>query len=296
MKPSAVTQRIPGWVWLALILTVGVGLRVVGLGSHSLWFDEVVTMRLARQPNPAALKTLIEQIDATRAPLHPLLLQAWITIFGGSDLAGRAFSALCGSGAIFLVYWIGKQAFDRSAALWGAWLFAVSPIEVEYSQEVRMYAWLVLLTCGCWGLLFSFRLSAQRWKQVAFAFGLVALLYTHPLGGLMIVALALGYLTLASESQLSFRDWVIIHVAVILAFAPWVGNYLDHPPDPKHPRHFQFYNWPKAFLGGTDWMVAVGATIAIGGALAIHRTTVSDNLESGKRKYYLANLGPRWRY
>ena len=287
MKPFLIDRRLPAWVWLLLIVSVGVGLRVVGLGSHSLWFDEVVTMRLARQPNPSALKTLIERIDATRAPLHPLLLQAWLTIFGESDLAGRALSALCGSGAILLVYWVGRQAFDQPTALWGAWLFAICPIEVEYAQEVRMYAWLVLLTCLCWGLLLSLRDSAPRWKRAAYAFGLVALLYTHPLGGLMIVALALGYLTQAGESRLSFRDWVLIHVAVVLAFAPWVIRYLDHPPDPKHPRHFQAYNWPKAFLGGTDWAVAVGAALAVAGALVIHRPAGTNGRKHGRERLKL---------
>ena len=290
MKSFLIDRRIPGWVWLLLIVITGVGLRVVGLGSHSLWFDEVVTMRLARQPNPSALKALIERIDATRAPLHPLLLQGWLTIFGVSDLTGRALSALCGSGAILLVYWVGRQAFDQPTALWGAWLFAISPIEVEYSQEVRMYAWLVLLTCLCWGLLLSFRLSAPRWKQVVYAFALLALLYTHPLGGLMIVALALGYLTQVGASRLSFRDWILIHLAVVLAFAPWVMRYLDHPPDPKHPRHFQAYNWPKAFFGGTDWAVAVGAMLAVVGALTIDRSGGSGQIKPWTRRFQIQDL------
>ena len=53
-------------------------------------------MRLARTESPAALFRLLRQIDATRAPLHPLLLQGWVTLFGPSDASGRAFSVLCG--------------------------------------------------------------------------------------------------------------------------------------------------------------------------------------------------------
>ena len=57
------------------------------LGRSSLWYDEVVTMRLARTESPAALFQLLGQIDATRAPLHPLILQGWVAVLGSSDYA-----------------------------------------------------------------------------------------------------------------------------------------------------------------------------------------------------------------
>jgi hypothetical protein len=60
---------------LLLILLVAVVLRIRGLDRYNLWYDEVVTMRLARTANPAALIQLLGQIDGTRAPLHPLILQ-----------------------------------------------------------------------------------------------------------------------------------------------------------------------------------------------------------------------------
>jgi len=81
---------------LLLILLVAVVLRIRGLDRYSLWYDEVVTMRLARTANPAALIQLLGQIDGTRAPLHPLILQGWLRLFGTSELAGRSFSAVFG--------------------------------------------------------------------------------------------------------------------------------------------------------------------------------------------------------
>ncbi len=271
MEPRLKPALIPDWIWLTSILAVAVGLRVAGMGSHSLWFDEVVTMRLARQPDPVALGRLIEQIDATRAPLHPLVLQGWLRIFGPSDLAGRALSALLGSLAVALVYWVGREAFDRATALWGTWLLAISPLAVAYSQEVRMYAWLAVLTCGCWGILLSTRRSAGPGKQVAYTLGLIALVYSHPLGGLMIVALALGYGVLSRESRLTGRSWFLIHVALVLAFAPWALRYLDHPPDFKYPRDYQALNWPKAFIGNNDIVIWICYAVAIAGSVRIGR-------------------------
>src|SRR3954466_4066741 len=73
---------------IALLATV---LRVAYLDRPSLFYDEVILLRLATQPDPSALLRLLPEIDATRAPLHPLLLQGWVALFGASSLAGRAF-------------------------------------------------------------------------------------------------------------------------------------------------------------------------------------------------------------
>src|SRR5437870_5593367 len=104
-------------------------------------------MRLTEEPNVRELLQELDKIDATRAPLHPLVLHVWLRAFGPSDFAGRALSAVCGVLTVLLVFRIGRTLYDDSTALWGAWLAAISPLLVRYSQEARMYAWLVMLTC-----------------------------------------------------------------------------------------------------------------------------------------------------
>jgi mannosyltransferase len=91
-RPRPTTATRLGW--LALILAVATGLRAYQLGRLSFWYDEVVTMRLARSAGPAALIDLLGRIDATRAPLQPLLLQQWLNLFGTSESAGRSFSVI----------------------------------------------------------------------------------------------------------------------------------------------------------------------------------------------------------
>ena len=48
---------------LGMIVLLGVGLRFWGLGSTSLWYDEVVTMQVARSAGPAALVERLDQIE-----------------------------------------------------------------------------------------------------------------------------------------------------------------------------------------------------------------------------------------
>ena len=124
-------------------------------------------MRLARTPGPTALLGLLREIDATRAPLHPLLLQGWIIFSVLPSSRPALSSALCGILTVALVYWIGHEAFDRATGLWAAWLCAVSPVLVYYSREVRMYALLVLITCLGWGSLFANRRSCPTLVALA---------------------------------------------------------------------------------------------------------------------------------
>src|SRR5690242_10354854 len=124
---------------LAVILILATVLRAWQLGQLSFWYDEVVTMRLAQAPGPMALLDRLFEIDATRAPLHPFLLQAWVQLFGSSETSARALSVLCGVVTVALVCWIGRLAFDSQTGLWAAWLAAWSPPLVYYSREARMY-------------------------------------------------------------------------------------------------------------------------------------------------------------
>jgi mannosyltransferase len=265
---------------LAAILLVAVVVRVHALDRHSFWYDEVVTMTVARQPGPSAVLDTLQRIDSTRAPLHPLLLEGWIAVFGSSDVAARSLSAWLGVLTVILVYWIGRQAYGPSAALWGAALAALSPLGVQYSQEVRMYALLTTITCLCWGLLFSFRRSATAWQQAAFAASLTALVYCHPLGGLMVVALAMAYLIDRPSSRLGPGSWLLIHLAMTLALAPWVVHYLDHPPDPKPMAPGRLLNWPRFFIGGHSSTLAVCGSLIAWGFLDVRRRGLAGRSET----------------
>lgn len=255
------------------ILFAATGLRVAHLGRPSLGYDEVVTMTLARQPSVSALLRMLPQIDATRAPLHPLILQAWLRLFGTSDVAGRSLSVVCGIAAIVLVYQLGCLFYDARTARWAAWLAATSPVLVQYSQETRMYAWLVLWACLAWLTLLSFRQSAGLARQVAFLACLLALVYSHPLGVFMVVALAAGYWANRTALQLSPLRWVGLHVVWALGFAAWVPHYLDHPPEIVFERSWRLWiGWLIPFTGGNGkTMLLIFWPLCLLGLLSVSR-------------------------
>ena len=264
-----------GWI-LAAIVAVAAGLRGYELGRLSFWYDEVVTMRLARAGSPAALIERLFRIDATRAPLHPLLLEGWVGVFGVSEAAARAFSVLCGVLTVLLVFDIGRVAFDRRTGLWAAWLAALSPVLIVYSREARMYAWLVLVTCLCWRLLLGLRNSFTTARAVAYVLSLAALVYSHPLGLPMLATLALAGLLGLRDCFGSWRRWLAVHLAAAALVAPWVHYYLDHPPEfVSGPLPLRFLlGTPIGFIGG-NFAVLAGLVVLI--AWGIVRGTGRDD-------------------
>ncbi len=282
LSGGEVKLAVVGWrcevALLVAILMVAALLRGYDLGRTSLWYDEVVSARLARQPGPAALLRLLPEIDATRAPLHPLLLQGWMGLFGPSDLSARAFSAVCGLLTVATAYVIGRAASGRSVGLWASWLCAVSPALIRYSREVRMYAWLTLLTCLAWALLLSFRQSAPAWKRALYVAALVGLFYTHPLGAFMVAALGLASLSHRRAFQLSWGSWLSIQAAVALAAAPWVGQYTGHSPEyllPRYPIRF-LIGMPIEFVGGNSRVLLACFALVAVGLLQARRSTGGD--------------------
>ncbi|MGE3819528.1 MAG: glycosyltransferase family 39 protein [Isosphaeraceae bacterium] len=243
--------------------------RFHDLGRLSLWYDEVVTMTLARTPGPAALVRELGAIDATRAPAHPLILQAWLTVLGPSDLAGRAFSALCGVLTVAMVYRLGRRHLaDRRAAAWAAALSVASPLMVYYSREARMYGWLTLVTCLAWDASLSRGVRARGIAPtlrggLAYALWLVVLAYSHPLGLLMDATLAGTSLATRRARGLSWGAWLWPHLVAGALIAPWLPRYLDHPPEytvGRLPLRFLF-GTPIGFIGGN--FLTLGAFVGL---------------------------------
>jgi uncharacterized membrane protein len=137
-------------------LLVAFGLRQYQLGAESLWYDETVSVYLARLPLPAMLAHTAGDIHP---PLYYALLHAWGALTAPSLAHGLEFlfafpSLWFGVLILPLLYALGRRLFGPRTGLAALWLGAVAPFLVWYSQEVRMYtlgAFLGLL--ALWALL-----------------------------------------------------------------------------------------------------------------------------------------------
>jgi hypothetical protein len=130
---------------LGLLTLLALALRVLRLDFQPLWWDEGYSVWFATHP--------LEQMAALTAldihpPLYYALLHGWIGPLGAGPVALRLFSVAAGVLAIPAIYALGRRMLNTRAGLLAAFLLAINPFHVYYSQEVRMYGLMALLSTG----------------------------------------------------------------------------------------------------------------------------------------------------
>jgi len=183
-------------VLVGLVVVVGVVLRFVT--TADLWFDEALSVNIAKLP----ISELGEALRHDGAPpLYYALLHFWIELFGSSDIAVRAFSGLISVASLPLAYWAGKRVGGRAVAWWTVMILAASPYAIRYATESRMYALVMFLVL--WGYL-ALRRALDR----------------PTLGRLTVVALVTALLVYTQY----WCFYVLAVVGVALLVAWWKGS------------------------------------------------------------------------
>ena len=130
------------------------------------------------------------------------------------------------SSTVWLVYRLGRR-LAPGAALPAAFLAAISPFLVWYSQETRHYA--LALLAAAWLTEAALRLGeeerAGRPLLVSYALALWVGLMSHL--GFVFVAIAHG-LTFLIARRDRLRHWLTAAVPVFLLFTPWLWVALTH--------------------------------------------------------------------
>lgn len=144
-----------GVVMLAAVLT-----RFLDLGTRVMSHDEVshvyyswnLLRGLGFQHNPLM-----------HGPLQFHLLALAYFLFGASDASARFWAALCGVGAVAMM-WLFRRWLGRTGALVAAALMLISPYMLYYSRYARNEAFVVVeVLAGVWAVLRYFETRQARW-------------------------------------------------------------------------------------------------------------------------------------
>ncbi len=142
MNTSRLRFHAPRLTLLAILLLASF-LRFYRLDAQSFWNDEGNSARIAE-------RTVRLIVEGAAGDIHPpgyyLLLHDWRGLAGQSEFALRAFSTFAGILAVGFTYALGRRMFGTVTGLLAAFLAALSPLAVYYSQEARMYALLGMLS------------------------------------------------------------------------------------------------------------------------------------------------------
>ncbi|MEA3341177.1 MAG: glycosyltransferase family 39 protein, partial [Chloroflexota bacterium] len=214
---------------LLITLLLASFLRFYRLDAQSFWNDEGNSARIAERP----LGLIVE---GAAGDIHPpgyyLLLHYWRTLFGQSEFALRSLSVAAGVATVAFTYLLGRRLFGESTGLMAAFLGAISPFAIYYSQEARMYALLVALSAASTYLLVLLlqkpgfcRFAYRKTRFLAYVLTCAAGLYAHYAFPFVLLVhnLIFGLWWLATTRRLRRGAvWAGAQVLIVALYLPWL--------------------------------------------------------------------------
>ena len=255
-EDRATPQPRPWERWLLRgIVLLAAGLRFYRLDGSSLWSDEGNTWALLH-------RSFAQIAQDAAADIHPpgyyWLLKVWSMIAGTSAWGMRSFSALTGVLLIYVIYRLGRVVERehpswRGVALLAAFIAAVNPLQIYYSQEARMYLLLALTGATLfWALYGLVTLPGREPKTrslgpaIGYSLSGIIGLWTHYSFPIVLAAAGLAFLLLYltrlrntnHKSRIThhgaFWRFVGLNAVIVLAYLPWLPTAVE-----------RVFNWPQ---------------------------------------------------
>ncbi|HVG19459.1 MAG TPA: hypothetical protein VNI02_10420 [Blastocatellia bacterium] len=280
LRPSRVTK--PFALSFLLTLAAYVAARVWDLTSYGLFSDEIFSVWVAGNGWRELMALVVE--DVVHPPLFYLLLKAWVLAGGDSLLWMKLFPVTLSVAAIIPFFLLCRELKLKAAAINLAFaLMAVNEYLITYSQELRMYSLLMLLTLASIWLFAAFfnAPTPASGTHAALLAANLLLVYTHYYGWLVV---GVEFLSLLLWNREKLPAFSLSLAALFACFIPWAyavsqaavkkgglsGNLgWNRPPDFEH---FSFYfavlaggleeRW-KYFGANLDRMVSVFPKLAL---------------------------------
>ncbi|HKX18882.1 MAG TPA: glycosyltransferase family 39 protein [bacterium] len=207
------------WAWAGGLTAVAAGVRLIGLGTAPLWTDEAFSLWMAGH-SAHAIWRWTAQLDA-HPPLYYLLLHSWL-VFGDRTVALRALSVAAGVLTTPVAYLLGRGIGGPRLGILTALLLALSPFNLWYAQEARMYPLLMLVAAvGMWGLLLLFRDPVPRGAWTLYVAGTLLALWTEHSAALLWGTGALAILVFRRHPGAGFwRRWLAAQICILAAWTP----------------------------------------------------------------------------
>src|SRR5437588_2005945 len=186
---TQVDRASPAWtrgspVAFTFVVLLFVAARLWRLTSSCLWFDEIFSVHVSRHSWPELVR--FAAADIIHPPLFYALLKIWIEIGGESILWLRLFPVLISIIALIPVWLLCRALrLTTSETNLAVLLMAVSGFLIKYSQEVRMYSLVFLLSASSLWLFLKLMNQAARNFFWPLATINLLLVYTHYYGWIL---------------------------------------------------------------------------------------------------------------
>lgn len=207
---------------ILLILLLALLLRLVNL-NQSLWWDEGITAKVA-QGNFWQILSEFAKSDF-HPPLHYVLLHIWGNIFGFGEISLRLPSVFFAVATIFLTYLIGKNLFSKKVGIIAAILLTLSPIDVYYSQEARMYALASFTVALSWYFLLRL-IRGQKLAGVGYTISSALIFYSDYMAFFAFFSQIIFVLIFYKEKVRTLFKLIFFILLFMLPWIPTLGEQI----------------------------------------------------------------------
>lgn len=202
-------------IYLSLIIILGFSLRIINLGKHSFWCDELLAISLGKH----TIKWMIDYITFNDAhpPLFYIMVHFWLKL-GENEFILRILPLIFGVMCIPTGYFLGKKFKNEKTGFFLSSFISLSPSFILWSQIVKSYTFFTLMTIL--SFISFFNLLEQKNKKWIIFFTLIntLLLYTHNLSFIVILIQFFILLILKKFNFYFFMSFLI----TFFLYIPWL--------------------------------------------------------------------------
>lgn len=198
------------------IILIAFFLRIYAIGSESVWLDETISIYYAQND----VIGIFEYGD-THPRLYFLLLSGIVKTIGFNEIMMRLMSVVFGILAVYFIYLLGKKLFNEEIGLISALLLGLSSYNVFYSQEIRNYSLLVLLSTAS---MYYFVKYLDKEKGKKYMISTILMLHTHFFALFNIVVQNIHYFIFSRKRM---KRWVLYQLLIFVFFIPALLMLLD---------------------------------------------------------------------
>lgn len=250
----------------ALILgIVGTAVGFAGSWIPSYWGDEAASVLSATRTWPS-LVALLGHVDGVHG-VYYALLSVWVDVFGTSEVATRALSAIAVGAMVAGTVVLAREFAGARVAVWAGVVAIVLPRTTFMAAEARSYA--LGSAAAVWAAVLLVRLlrrpGASRRAWLAYAVVIAACTYVFLYLGLLLVVHG-AYVALRHRTEL--RRWAAAAgLALVFSIPILVVGYHErrqirflerrHYATAAHVLTKQWFGYP--LLAVVGWMLMAGA-------------------------------------
>ncbi|NVL90016.1 MAG: glycosyltransferase family 39 protein [Desulfobacterales bacterium] len=227
------------FVFFFIITIVGLSifLRFYGIDDKDVWLDEANAILISEKTAPE----IVNRLASDASPLlFYFILHYWMKLFGQSETALRAISTFFGVLLVITLFFIGRKLFTTQTGIYAALIAAIAPIQVMYSQQVRMYTLLPLMGILSMYFLVSFIHEGKKSQICWYIISTIACIYTHNYGLLLFPAHTIMMFCYARHRK-TLILWLIGLGCIFLVYSLWLPTFIgqfDNIPTNDWRNHF----------------------------------------------------------